>query len=103
MTPKKIVWNGRNRRAVARWDGKDRRRAPPPKRFNWTPTIIGMALVGAGIALHAVLRIHFDVVPIALIVIGGAMVDKDAVKVGAKMFSIRKNGSHDTGEFRGGL
>jgi hypothetical protein len=31
-------------------------------------------------------------VPLALIILGGAMIDKDAVKAASKMFSIRRGG-----------
>ena len=88
MPPKKPV-----RKPVLRvtrcqpWDGVNRRK---PAAVNWWPTRIGVALIGAGIAIRVILRERFDVVPLALIIVGGAMIDKDAVKAASKMFSIRR-------------
>lgn len=78
-----------------RWSGKDRREKPP---VNWTPTVIGLLLVGAGIGIRLILRESFDLVPIALIVIGGAMMDKEAIRAASRMFSIRRGDSGDTEE-----
>lgn len=94
MTPRKPKWNGVERRKSRPWDGRDTRRKPP---FNWTPTIFGLLFATAGVVLHAVFREGFDLVPISLIVMGGAMIDKEAIKAASKMLSIRR-GNGDTEE-----
>jgi predicted outer membrane lipoprotein len=71
----------------AGWDGRDRRKKAP---FNWTPTLLGLLFAAAGVVLNAVFREGFDLVPIALIIVGGAMIDKEAIKVASKMFAIRR-------------
>jgi hypothetical protein len=93
MTPKKPA-HPKGCPKCVKWDGRDRRKRV---RFNWTPTLFGVLFATAGVVLNAVFREGFDVVPISLIIIGGAMIDKEAVRVGSKMLAIRK-GSSDTEE-----
>jgi hypothetical protein len=76
-----------------KWAGKNRRRPPPPPPAYWRGTIIGAALVVAGIAVHVALHErHFDLVPLALIIVGGAMIDPTAIRAASRMLSIRRNG-----------
>jgi hypothetical protein len=77
-----------------KWAGKNRRRPPPPAVVYWRGTVIGAALVIAGIAVHVLLHEQFDLVPLALIIVGGAMIDPTAIRAASRMLSIRRNGGN---------
>lgn len=86
-----VVWGGEERRKP--WTGACRRKRQA-RSVNWVRTGIGLAIVAVAVGLRVTISHGFDAFAIILAVVGAAMVDYEAVKVGSRMFSIRRSNGH---------